>query len=67
MKGKAMKGNNEIKFNSLTMKAAVQHYFDTVLFAKGESPSVTRIDPDSRETEKFIIKIQTPPSGENTP
>ena len=36
-------GNNEISLNGATMMAAIQHYFDTVLFAEGKAPTVTSV------------------------
>ena len=38
-----MKGNNEMGINTATMILIVQHYFDTVLFAKGQAPKVNGI------------------------
>jgi len=39
-----MKGVNRFEINQATMKDIVQHYFDTVLFTKDQSPEVTGIN-----------------------
>lgn len=38
-----MLGNNKLVLNVETMMKALQHYFDTVLFVAGKSPTVTTI------------------------
>lgn len=39
-----MVGVNKIQLNPATMLKIVQHYFDTVMFAEGQSPVVSDID-----------------------
>ena len=36
-----MRGVNVIELNEATVIDAIQHYFDTVLFASGKSPVIT--------------------------
>lgn len=59
-----MIGNNEMSLNAATIMAAIQHYFDTVLFAEGKSPKVTDVNMTSSVGKTFIIRIEnaTPPS-----
>lgn len=38
-----MIGINTITLNQSTLKDAVQHYFDTILFAPGHSPTVVAV------------------------
>lgn len=42
-----MIGNNSFTLNEATMKAAVQHYFDTVLFVDGKSPKIEGVTATS--------------------
>jgi hypothetical protein len=39
-----MTGENSVRLNQATMVAVVQHYFDTMLFARGEAPLVGRVE-----------------------
>ena len=50
-------GHNSIVFNEATMKNAIQHYFDTVLFAKGFSPKVESIAQQSSGSGIFTIRV----------
>ena len=50
-----MKGNNKIELNGATLIAMAQHYFDTVLFAKGQSPEVTEVTPSRNGTGAAIL------------
>ncbi len=43
-----MTGNNEMSLNTATMIAALQFYFDSVVFAPGKSPEVTGITTSNR-------------------
>lgn len=38
-----MIGSNSMSFNKASMMEALQHYFDTVLFADGKAPKVTDV------------------------
>ena len=51
-----MKGNNAIILNSATMKTVVQHYFDTVLFATGQAPTVDAVGYDGANRQ-FEVKV----------
>lgn len=42
-----MIGNNSFTLNEATMKAAVQHYLDTVLFVEGKAPNVEGVTATS--------------------
>jgi hypothetical protein len=39
-----MIGKNVLRLNEATMMAAVQHYFDSVLYAPGKSPKISAIE-----------------------
>ena len=53
-----MKGHNQIILNAATVMAAVQHYFDTVLFQPDESPLVTSFDKkDHYSGLEFIVGV----------
>ena len=41
-----MTGSNEMKLNEATMKEALQYYFENVVFAAGQSPTVVSVDLD---------------------
>lgn len=41
-----MKGTNEIILSHETAVEAIQHYFDSVLFASGQSPKVEKVQPE---------------------
>lgn len=49
-----MTGNNVLIFNQATLRKAVQHYFDTVLFAKDQAPTVAVISYRSSEYDFAI-------------
>lgn len=36
-----MKGNNSMSLNQATVIEMLQHYLDTILFSKGQSPRIT--------------------------
>lgn len=57
-----LKGNNEIRLNAEVMIAAIQYYFDTVLFQTGTSPCVKSVTGyDSPNASYFTISISEPP------
>ena len=43
-----MTGNNTMTLNQATMVLALQHSFDTVLFAPGKSPVVASVDASTK-------------------
>lgn len=53
-------GNNTISLCESSMKNAVQHYFDTVLFQEGRSPKVVsvRLETSAPSTRTFEILIR---------
>lgn len=54
-----MNGNNEIALNKSTMKKAIQHYFDSVVFAPGQSPRVTEVTADTYKPT-FLVSVTGP-------
>ena len=61
-----MKGNNMIAVCSAQLMEMVQHYFDTVLFKEGESPTVTAIVQDSQATVFRILTTAKEPETKTT-
>ena len=59
-------GQNEISLNGATMNAAIQHYFDTVLFAEGKSPKVTSVKAVSGGgyESKFEVQVEDKKGGD---
>ena len=57
-------GQNEISLNTVTMNAAIQHYFDTVLFAEGKSPKVTSVRASSGGNFKNTFEVQVEDKGD---
>jgi hypothetical protein len=53
-----MIGYNEMNLNPATIMAAVQHYFDTVLFKDGESPKVTGVSSSNGVAPTFRITME---------
>lgn len=53
-----MKGKNAIVLNGVTVAAALQHYFDTVLFREGQAPKVTGVDQDHNLAGAFRISVE---------
>ena len=53
-------GANKLTLNQATMVAAVQHYFDTVLFADGRSPKVTQVEKESKGygPDEFAVSVE---------
>ena len=53
-------GNNKLTLNQATMVAAVQHYFDTVVFAEGKSPKVTQVEKESKGygQDEFAVAVE---------
>ena len=63
-----LNGANTITINTATLIAAVQHYFDKLVFADGKSPAVKSISATSTyDGAEFIVKVAereaTPVSG----
>jgi hypothetical protein len=58
-------GRNTLTLNQATIIAAVQYYFDRVLFAVGSSPTVTVITPDSSRTSTVFDVEVTEPGGKS--
>lgn len=63
-------GVNELQLNEATVVAALQHYFDSVLFAEGKAPRVTGVSEKSSgsygSTTSFHVKVEqepAPPAG----
>jgi hypothetical protein len=53
-----MIGNNDILLNEATMQAAVQHWFETVMFAADRAPKVTGVTRETSNYESaFRIKV----------
>lgn len=61
-----MKGRNLIKINQETMKKAVQHYFETVVFRPEICPKVEKVTKDGSEygAEQFLVEVDTPVKDE---
>lgn len=55
-----MIGSNSLVLNQATMTAAMQHYFDTVLFAEGKSPKVKNVKQENGHTPTFTVEVETP-------
>lgn len=55
-----MEGTNTLELNYATVIAALQHYFDTVVYRDGKSPKVTSI----RAREVDCILSATVVSGD---
>jgi len=61
-----MKGNNEITLNQATMIAAVQYYFDCVVFKEEVTPVVKSVEAvkssssgyGSESTGSFLLKVE---------
>lgn len=51
-----MIGSNTIILNEASMKLAIQHYFDTMLFKQSESPKVIAVN--SKNTDGFEVKVK---------
>ena len=56
-------GINSFSLNEATMTRAVQHWFDTVIFVDGVSPTVDSVKKDStdRLVNTFIIHVKEAP------
>lgn len=54
-----MKGNNVMQFNTATMKDAMQHYFNTVLFKEGCSPKVTDVTMGDKSRGIFEVSTES--------
>ena len=53
-----MTGENTMELNEATMKRAVQHYFDTVLFRTGNSPTIESVKaPESKYGGCFAVVL----------
>ena len=50
-------GNNEVNMNMATMVAALQHYFDSVLFATGKSPLVQSVRSAAGHGDSFLVSL----------
>ena len=55
-----MKGSNKIELNQATMCAAVQHYFETVVFQPAACPKVEAVDSVDRTRCHFYLSCQRP-------
>ena len=55
-----MKGSNKIELNQATMCAAVQHYFETVVFQPAACPKVEAVDSVDRTQGTFWVKVVEP-------
>ena len=60
-----MIGSNTLLLNKATVMAALQHYFDTVVYAKGQSPQVDSISlngntGDYQSRDMFSVGIKAP-------
>ena len=57
-----MIGTNTMSLNEATVIAAMQHYFDTVIFAPGKAPKVTGVTQEGvgggREFRILMIQPQ---------
>ena len=62
-----MKGNNTITLNEATMIAAVQHYFDTILFREGAAPKVQRVAVNSGNYSDQFCVTTCEPSQKDEP
>ncbi len=56
-----MTGNNEMSLNTATMIAALQFYFDSVVFAPGKSPEVTGITTSNSYGAAFNVTVKERP------
>lgn len=54
-----MIGNNTIELNQATMCAALQHYFDTVLFAPGMAPKVSKVRGEVVNNHTGVFEVET--------
>lgn len=52
-----MIGKNTLKLNEATVKAALQHWFDTVTFAAGKAPKVLSVAQGPYGTE-FVVDVE---------
>lgn len=57
-----MTGNNEIILCPAEMHAAIQHYFDTVLFREGQAPKVTSVEASGNSFRVVVTKPTARPS-----
>lgn len=61
-----MIGNNEIVLNEQTLCAAVQHWFDNVMFATGKAPRVQSVKADKsgnyERTNTFAVAVCEKPT-----
>ena len=55
-------GENELRLNEETVVAALQHYFDSVLFAEGKAPLVIGVSHDNSgyAPKPFHVKVGEP-------
>ena len=55
-----LKGHNSLSFNQATMTRAVQHWFDTVIFVDGVSPTVDsiKVEKDGHLSDRFVIDVK---------
>jgi hypothetical protein len=58
-----MKGNNVLQFNTATMKDAMQHYLNTVLFKEGCAPKVS--DVTICDKSRGIFEVSTESEASN--
>lgn len=61
-----LKGNNSINLNESTVIAALQYYFDKVLFAEGQSPTVTSVAVNSSKYDAREFTVQLKESAQGT-
>jgi hypothetical protein len=61
-----MLGINKLHFNETTIRKMVQHYFDTVLFARGEVPEVRNVQYAAEPNESvFVVVTAEKPKDED--
>ena len=56
-----MIGTNSMTINLATMMEALQHYFDTVIFVEGKSPTIKNVKGNTSDhVPTFVIDFETP-------
>lgn len=57
-----MKASNKLQLNHETMKAALEYYFEKVVFAPGQAPKVKSVDSPSKGYGQaiFDVEIESP-------
>jgi hypothetical protein len=57
-----MKGSNVLRLNEDTVLAALQHYFDNVLFKPGMCPKALSVTEETKSCEPkvFEVTVDTP-------